>query len=284
MVWVRIDDSFAQHPKVLQAGPLAMALQVAALCYCNRNLTDGFVPWAVAQTLLPWQFLEPSDDVGRRRRVTVAVTSGMSGDDVTAEYVINLLLESGMWEVEDGGYRIHDYPDFQPSREQVEKERKSTAERQERWRNGRSNAESNAVINSAPVPVPVPVPLTVVPTELQQQQKSARRRKTARPGEGLEEVRQLIAGEDFLAGVCTEMQAAFPRASPSRELIFVELRGLCNWLEANGTLNPVNSVRNCVKRVYRDAEKESNGRVQAVGVAATEDAKWAKWEAYARGE
>ena len=33
MTWVRIDDRFATHPKVMEAGPMAMALDVAAMCY-----------------------------------------------------------------------------------------------------------------------------------------------------------------------------------------------------------------------------------------------------------
>ena len=52
MAWVKIDDNFAQHPKIAQVGPLGMAMQIAALCYCNRLMTDGFIPKRVASTLL----------------------------------------------------------------------------------------------------------------------------------------------------------------------------------------------------------------------------------------
>ncbi len=55
MPWVRIDEKFARHPKVMRAGPLGIAMQVSALCYCNEHLTDGFVPRAVARTLLDWE-------------------------------------------------------------------------------------------------------------------------------------------------------------------------------------------------------------------------------------
>src|SRR3972149_6647508 len=98
-------------------------MQVAGLCYCNRNLTNGFVPWAVARTLVTWEFLEPPDDDGERRICEVGVTSGMAGDTVDAEYVIRLMLQTGMWVEVPGGYTIHDYTDYQPSREQVEAER-----------------------------------------------------------------------------------------------------------------------------------------------------------------
>src|SRR6266540_5902380 len=52
MPWVRIDEEFARHPKVVAAGPLGMAMQVAALCYCNQYLTDGFIPRTVVAGLL----------------------------------------------------------------------------------------------------------------------------------------------------------------------------------------------------------------------------------------
>lgn len=123
MPWVRIDEDFAQHPKVARAGPLAMALQVAGLCYCNRNLTDGFVPWATAQTLLAWQTI---DDEARIH--TIARTCGMSGDDVTTGWVIDQLVAAGMWEPVAGGYLIHDYGDYQPSKADVEADREQKRE------------------------------------------------------------------------------------------------------------------------------------------------------------
>jgi len=143
MGWVRIDDSFAQHPKVAGAGPLAMALQIAGICYCNQNLTDGFIPWAVAHRLLSWEFLGPQEEKGRKR-FQIAVTSGMCGDDVTSEFVIRLLLEAGMWHEVDGGYVIHDYLDYQPSREQVlaEREQKQEAGRKGGLASARARAQA----------------------------------------------------------------------------------------------------------------------------------------------
>ncbi len=96
MPWVRIDEHFADHPKVQQAGPLALALHVAALCYCNRFLTDGFVPEAKAKTLLD----VPDPDATVRALVSV-----------------------GLWEKAASGYQIHDYLDYQPSKQSVTSER-----------------------------------------------------------------------------------------------------------------------------------------------------------------
>ena len=172
MTWVRVDDAFTQHPKVLAAGPLAIAMQVAGLCYCNRNLTNGFVPWAVARTLVTWEFLEPPDDDGERRICEVGVTSGMAGETVDAEYVIRLMLQSGMWQEIPGGYLIHDYLDFQPSREQVEAEHqaKVAAGQAGGQAAARARAKAGALAkrkqNSSPNPNPKPEARGPVPEPL----------------------------------------------------------------------------------------------------------------------
>ena len=120
MPWVRFDDQFPEHPKVVSVGPLGIALQVAAVCYCNRHLTDGFLPWSAAQSLLAWEFCETPNENGQAKRIKVCVSCGMSGDDVDTDYVIGLLISAGIWEEVSGGYRVHDYLDYQLSKAQVE--------------------------------------------------------------------------------------------------------------------------------------------------------------------
>ena len=124
MAWVRLDEDFASHPKVVEAGPLGIALQVAALCYCNRHLTDGRVPRATARSLLDFE--------------GIAVVDGMRGDDVEPDYVIGLLVDAGLWHTPghdcpscpaiERGYMIHDYLEQQPSREDVLRRREQAAE------------------------------------------------------------------------------------------------------------------------------------------------------------
>lgn len=141
MPWVRIDDNFAQHPKVIQAGPLGIALQVAGLCYANRHLTDGFIPRAATVTLLDFSGLAvvgPTNDLGVG-----------SGEDVAAQHVIALLVELGIWEEAQGGYQIHDYDKYQDSRETVLANRAKTRDRVAKWRSGRTNKGRNAVTNAA---------------------------------------------------------------------------------------------------------------------------------------
>jgi hypothetical protein len=165
MVWVKLDDHFDQNTKIASVGPLGIALWTVGLAYCNRNLTDGFIPWTTARSLLSWEYLEPPDQTGARRVQTVGLTCGMSGGDVDSAKVIALLIYAGLWEVDEdrGGYVIHDYDDYQPTKAAVEAERAnkqaagkaggqaSAQARAERRAQASAQAESN------PVPVPVPV-------------------------------------------------------------------------------------------------------------------------------
>lgn len=133
MTWVRLDDSMPEHPKMVALTDRAFRQHVSALCYCNRNLTDGAIPDTIAHRL-------------------VASGKRYAGELVTA----------GIWDKTTDGYQIHDYEDYQPSRASVLHERAKTAERVAKWRsrnavtNAVSSAECNAVSNGAPDPVPVP--------------------------------------------------------------------------------------------------------------------------------
>src|SRR3990170_7480618 len=113
MPWIRVDDHYDEHPKFARAGPLGMAMWLAGLAYCNRNLTDGFIPWTIARTLMSWDYLDATGPTH------IYVDSG----NVTCEYVTGLLLDVGLWDEVDGGYRVHDYVDFQPTKAQVRAER-----------------------------------------------------------------------------------------------------------------------------------------------------------------
>lgn len=97
------------HPKLRAVGPLGIALEVAAICYSNRLRTDGFIPAEVAQNL-----------VALKR----------------PKYTIDKLLKEGLWEEVAGGYRLHDYHDYQATRQEIE------ALSRDRSRAGRAGAES----------------------------------------------------------------------------------------------------------------------------------------------
>lgn len=206
MPWVRIDDHFNEHPKHAKVGPLAWGVWLAGLAYCNRNLTDGFIPRSVAMTLACFEVVDPEGRVWKLAR-----TSGMTGEDVDMEWVIRLLVDAGLWEEVPGGYRVHDYHDYQPSREEVEAEREAARARMRRRRSskkqsgsgsdevpensGGSSAEVRANIartsgevqaesgrgSAAPVPVPDPDKHSQDTTE--QQATASLRSSTARARE-----------------------------------------------------------------------------------------------------
>ncbi len=116
MPWVRLDEEFPDHPKVVTAGPLAGWLHVCALAYCNRHLTDGFVPRAQVARLVSFDgmLVDYSGDDGDARLA----------HEPTAIEMATALVSVGMWEERQGGYLIHDFLDYQPSRAEIEAQRK----------------------------------------------------------------------------------------------------------------------------------------------------------------
>jgi len=113
MPWVRIDDSFDDHPKTLKLSPFAVTMHIRALCWCNRHLTDGVVPEQVLERLYfgLGQWRTPPDEKYL---------------DIVAE-----LVEAGLWEANpkqsSQGWIIHDYLKYNPSRKKVKKKLKLRA-------------------------------------------------------------------------------------------------------------------------------------------------------------
>jgi len=101
VAWVKLSDTFAEDPRLDRAGPLALALHVAALCWCNRQLTDGLIPRATVRRLLD---LDAPDDVAGR------------------------LVDAELWEETADGYQLLGYLDDQPSRVKVLARRAQKAE------------------------------------------------------------------------------------------------------------------------------------------------------------
>jgi hypothetical protein len=99
MSWAKIDDQFSEHPKVIEAGPLAGWLYVRGLCYAAKYLTDGFISDAQAQQL--------------------SMFAGSSPE------LLQKLVDCSLWERVNGGYQIHDYLDYNPTAESVKAEREA---------------------------------------------------------------------------------------------------------------------------------------------------------------
>ena len=90
MSWVKLDDRFTEHPKIIALGHVGLALQIRALCYAARNQTDGFIPYAIAEIMSA----DLPDEPGAQRHRWP-----------------EFMVEGGVWEEDEpsGGYRIHDF-------------------------------------------------------------------------------------------------------------------------------------------------------------------------------
>jgi len=149
MAWLKIDDNAPHHRKMLAAGPSACWLWVCGIAYCQKHKTDGFIP----AEALPW--------------LGVPQPQKLSGQ----------LSVAGLWHVEDGGWRVHDYLDWNDSavkrREKIEQKNA----RQQKWRDGKGrysdaevsrdddaqarrdvDASTSGSVDTAPQPTPQPTP------------------------------------------------------------------------------------------------------------------------------
>lgn len=99
MVWFKIDDGFWSHPKVLELSDPAVALWTRAGSYCAGHLTDGEV-----------------------KRSTLRVLA--ADRDAATELVM-----AGLWDENGNGWTFHDWDQYQPTREEVLKERAAATER-----------------------------------------------------------------------------------------------------------------------------------------------------------
>lgn len=107
MPWVKLSDTFAEDPRLERAGTEAFVLHVAALCYCNRNQTDGRLSAATARRL--WAL-----------------------DDTEA--VVEALVREEVWaRVSTGELVILNYLDDQPSAAKVREDRAKKKVRQDKW-------------------------------------------------------------------------------------------------------------------------------------------------------
>lgn len=129
MTWHKTSDTFADHPKVLSVSLAARGLWITVAAYCSRHLTDGEVPKA-------------------------AVWMHAAGEDPTP--LAQELVDAGLWEPTERGWAFHDWLDYNPSREKVDRDRARNAERQERFRERRRNGVTDGVSDVSRNPRPDP--------------------------------------------------------------------------------------------------------------------------------
>ena len=111
MTWFKVDDQWLRHPKTQALSKDGKLLWLAGGLHCAAHLTDG----VILKTSL--RLIAAEADV---KPTTVAE-----------------LIAVGLWHEESDRYIVHQWLDYQPSREQVEGDR---AKARERMKNKRSSS------------------------------------------------------------------------------------------------------------------------------------------------
>jgi len=106
MTWLKLDDKFAGHPKISPLTDGAFRLHVSGLLFSAGHETDGLIAAEMVPLLMP-----------RYRRV-----------------YLTELEARGLWIVSSEVVEIHDFTDYNPSKEQVSARRKAAKKRVDRWR------------------------------------------------------------------------------------------------------------------------------------------------------
>lgn len=285
MTWVKLDDHFDEHPKIAAVGPLGIALWVCGLAYCNRNLTDGFIPGSIARRLCGWEFDFPDGSaatvlIGGERNQESIDQIGFVPDGLV---VPNMLVAVGLWENVPGGFQVHDYTDFQPSKAQIEAERQQKASAGRAGGLARAQAESKQplstrlsriqaeskpvpvpegyVVNHSPFPDPVPDPvLSAV---------SAKPAATSKRKPLTDEQRAKVIADYAFKVADLEGEIAFAMQHTSRLKSTDENLYLRNWLNRT-TKNAPREYNNGRSKFSQPTdENEANRQLREAGFTST---------------
>lgn len=131
--WIKLDDQFPDHPKVVGLSDAGFATFVRGLCYCSRFQTDGAIPKPM-------------------------LARGIGTTKTSRE-----LVAAGLWEATPDGWLVHDYTDHQRTSAEIEAER-------EKWRRKKAGQrevspgdnEGDRVGESTESPADVPPPVVSV--------------------------------------------------------------------------------------------------------------------------
>ena len=141
MTWIKIDDSLPDHPKLIGLTDLAFRVHIKALCHSGRYLTDGFISYA---TYRSWITLEQEP--------------------------ANELTGNGLWDKVESGYQIHDYLEYQSSRNKVDEQKKANRERVAKYKEKKRLRDNNALLTYPDTDTDTDTP---TPTPKYQEQEEA---------------------------------------------------------------------------------------------------------------
>lgn len=106
MPWVKLDDHFPDHPKVESLSDGAFRLHVSGMCHAARHLSDGRIrPGRVSRLM----------------------------DGYKPRY-LDELLTAGVWERNGTGYLIHDFTEWNKTKQWWDSKREADAQRLAEWR------------------------------------------------------------------------------------------------------------------------------------------------------
>lgn len=120
MSWFKVDDKLWGHPKWIATPACARGLWVTAGSWSASQDQDGFVP------------------------AHVLVTLGHTADDAKA------LVRSGLWTKEAGGYRFHEWAEFQPTKASKAAEREAWRAKKARQRRSGASGRFESVPDVSP--------------------------------------------------------------------------------------------------------------------------------------
>lgn len=186
-MWVKVDDGFPEHDKVLEAArhlggngaARVITIWLVGMCYCNRNLTDGVVRDAIVRT---WTFYD-------RRPLDVANVMAMEMPNKRPGLLVRV----------EGGFKFHDYEHYQPSADEVKEKRAKDRERKRKGKPARlpngihADSARNPQDETADSSVPGPDPGLSIDTHVQGHRAS--RRVTQQPEENLRVLKAVIWSE-----------------------------------------------------------------------------------------
>ena len=126
MVWVKIDDKLRRSKKWRRASSEAKVAYVEALCLANDEQTDG-------------------------RITSEALAVLAASNHLDMQHLACELVDLRLWELYEpsdddpddgeGGYWIHDYAEYQPTRDKLARQRELKRQRQARWRAGQRDPD-----------------------------------------------------------------------------------------------------------------------------------------------
>lgn len=131
MPWIRFDEAYRRHRKIRTLDDHLWRVATEAIMWAGdgENLTDGQ--------------LEPGDLTYVRPDATEADAAELVARRIWHPASQPCDSEACPPVANHGGWRIHDYFDYQPSKDEVAAERRANADRVKRWRAGRRNGPTS---------------------------------------------------------------------------------------------------------------------------------------------